>query len=172
MQKNIHWHDTIALNLLMIAKPHYMSRLAQMLQVACMLTQVIGLFVARSNITKILHQVWQFQSWQIGLTIHISQLHYDVIKWEHFPRYWPFVRGIHRSPVNSPNKDQWRRALLISLICAWTKGWVNSSDAGDFRRRRAHYIVTVMLCAINGMVCILRGYISYCIFMQQETRRP
>ena len=21
----------------------------------------------------------------------------DVIKWEHFPRYWPFVRGIHRS---------------------------------------------------------------------------
>ena len=27
--------------------------------------------------------------------------HDDVIKWEHFQRYWPFVRGIHRSPVNS-----------------------------------------------------------------------
>ena len=25
--------------------------------------------------------------------------HYDVIKWKHFPRNWPFVRGIHRSPV-------------------------------------------------------------------------
>ena len=25
--------------------------------------------------------------------------HDDVIKWKHFPRYWPFVRGIHRSPV-------------------------------------------------------------------------
>ena len=25
----------------------------------------------------------------------------DVIKWKHFPRYWPFVWGIHRSPVNS-----------------------------------------------------------------------
>ena len=24
-------------------------------------------------------------------------LHDDVIKWKHFPRYWPFVRGIHRS---------------------------------------------------------------------------
>ena len=24
--------------------------------------------------------------------------HDDVIKWNHFPRYWPFVRGIHRSP--------------------------------------------------------------------------
>ena len=28
--------------------------------------------------------------------------HDAVIKWKHFPRYWPFVRGIHRSPVNSP----------------------------------------------------------------------
>ena len=23
--------------------------------------------------------------------------HDDVIKWKNFPRYWPFVRGIHRS---------------------------------------------------------------------------
>ena len=32
--------------------------------------------------------------------------HDDVIKWKHFPRHWPFVRGIHRSPVNSPHKGQ------------------------------------------------------------------
>ena len=25
--------------------------------------------------------------------------HDDIIKWKHFPRYWPFVRGIHRSPT-------------------------------------------------------------------------
>ena len=37
----------------------------------------------------------------------------DVIKWNHFPRYWPFVRGIHRSPVNSPHKGQWRGAFII-----------------------------------------------------------
>ena len=43
----------------------------------------------------------------------------DVIKWKHFPRYWPFVRGIHRSPVNSPHKGQWRGALMFSLIFAW-----------------------------------------------------
>ena len=30
----------------------------------------------------------------------------DVIKWKHFPRYWPFVQGIHRAPVNSPHKGQ------------------------------------------------------------------
>ena len=34
--------------------------------------------------------------------------HDDVIKWRHFPRYWPFVRGIHRSPLNSQHKGQWR----------------------------------------------------------------
>ena len=45
--------------------------------------------------------------------------HDDVIKWNHFPRYWPFVRGIYRSPVNSPHKGQWRGALMFSLICAW-----------------------------------------------------
>ena len=27
-----------------------------------------------------------------------------IIKWKHFPRYRPFVRGIHRSPVNSRTK--------------------------------------------------------------------
>ena len=26
----------------------------------------------------------------------------DIIKWKHFPCYWPFVWEIHRSPVNSP----------------------------------------------------------------------
>ena len=30
-----------------------------------------------------------------------ENIHDDVIKWKHFPRYWPFVRGIHRPPVNS-----------------------------------------------------------------------
>ena len=39
------------------------------------------------------------------------------IKWKHFPRYWPFVWGIHWSPVNSPHKGQWGRALMFSLIC-------------------------------------------------------
>ena len=48
--------------------------------------------------------------------------HDDVIKWKHFPRYWPFVRGIHRSPVVSPHKGQWHGALIFSLICAWTVG--------------------------------------------------
>ena len=71
-------------------------------------------------------------------------LYDDVIKWKHFPRYWPFVRGIHRSPVNSPLKGQWRWAMMFSLICAWIDGCVNNHEAGDLRRHRAHCDVIVM----------------------------
>ena len=75
--------------------------------------------------------------------------HDDVIKWKHFPRYWPFVRGIHREPVNSPHKGQWRGAVMFSLICVWINGWVNNREAGDLRRYRTHYDVSVMICTIT-----------------------
>ena len=69
----------------------------------------------------------------------------DVIKWKHFPRYWSFVRGIHRPPVNSPHKGQWRGALLFSMICVWINGWVNNREAGDLRRHNTHYDAVVMV---------------------------
>ena len=69
----------------------------------------------------------------------------DVIKWKHVQRCWPFVRGIHRSPVNSPHKGQWRGALTFSLICAWINRWVNNGEDGDLRRYRTHYDVIVMI---------------------------
>ena len=75
--------------------------------------------------------------------------HGDVIKWKHFPRYWPFVRGIHRRPVNSPHKGQWRGALMFFFICAW----VNNRDDGDLRRHRANYDAIVM--ARSGQCCIV-----------------
>ena len=53
---------------------------------------------------------------QIHTTPLITQYtpnHDDVIKWKHFPHYWPFVWGIHRSPVNSPHKGRWRGALVV-----------------------------------------------------------
>ena len=79
---------------------------------------------------------------EIGLIYCIQD---DVIKWKHFSRYWPFVRGIHRSPVNSPHKSQWRGALMYSLICAWTNGWVKNRGTGDMRRHRAYYDVFIMI---------------------------
>ena len=72
-------------------------------------------------------------------------IHDDVIRWKRFPRYWPFVRGIHRSPVNSPHKGQWRGALMCSLICAWVNAWVNNREADDLKHHRAHYDIILML---------------------------
>ena len=70
--------------------------------------------------------------------------HDDVNKWKHFPRYWPFVWGIHRSPVTSPHKGQRRGALIFSLIWARINSLVNNGEAGDLRRHRSHCDVTVM----------------------------
>ena len=91
-------------------------------------------------------------------SLHTLGAYDDVIKWKHFPRYWPFVRGIHRSPVNSPHKGQWRGALAFSLFCVWINGWVNNREAGDLRRLSRHYDVTVRQVAIfNEGIDILCG---------------
>ena len=84
-----------------------------------------------------LHTVWCHYNMVDFLTNHD-----DVMKWKHFPHYWPFVWGIHRSPVSSPHKGQWHGALIFSLICVWINGWVNNREAGDLRC--AHYDVSVM----------------------------
>ena len=89
-----------------------------------------------------------------------TNFHDDVIKWKHFPRYWPFVRGTDRSPVNSPHKGQWSGALIFSLICAGTNGCANNRDAGDLRRHRAHYEVSLVVWkCFHGRVLIHHGSI-------------
>ena len=73
-----------------------------------------------------------------------SLSHDDVIKWKHCPRYWPFVRGIHRWPVE---------ALMFSLICSWINGWVNNGEAGDLRRHRGHYNLPAMfICLLTTLL--------------------
>ena len=57
----------------------------------------------------------------------ISANHDDVIKWKHFPRYWPIVR----SPVNSPHKGQWRGALMFFYYLC-----LNKRLSIQWRRRR------------------------------------
>ena len=86
---------------------------------------------------------WVPKRWKYTM-IMSTKPHDDVIKWKHFPRYWPFVREIHRSPVNFPHKGQRRGALMFSLIYAWINDWVNNREAGDLRRQHGHYDVIVM----------------------------
>ena len=99
---------------------------------------VIFSWVAKSAILWIIH----LATLKKIASLAIAQSHGDVIKWNHFPRYWPFVWG---SLVSSPNKGQWRGALMFSLICAWISDWVNNLAAGDLRCHHAHYDVIVMV---------------------------
>ena len=75
---------------------------------------------------------WRWESW-----------------WRHqmetFSALLALCERIHRGPVNSPHKGQWREALMFSLICAWINGWVNNGETGDLRRYRDHYDVIVMI---------------------------
>ena len=77
--------------------------------------------------------------------LFFSIRHDEVIKWKHFPCSWPFVQGIHRSPVNSPHKGQWRGTLRFSWICLCTNVWINNLDPSDLRWHHSHYDVTVMI---------------------------
>ena len=98
-----------------------------------------------SQCTCLTLQIPVLHIYGIGLGNHSEcWYHDDIIKWKHFPRYWPFVCGLHRSLENSAHKGQWRGTLMFSLICVPINGWVNSRHAGDLRRYRAHYDVTLM----------------------------
>ena len=81
-------------------------------------------------------------------------------RWRHqmetFSALLALCGGIHRSSVDFPHKGQWRVALMFSLICAWINGWVNIREAGDLRRHRSHYDVTVM--HLIYMVVIVIGF--------------
>ena len=48
--------------------------------------------------------------------------HDEVMKWKHVPCYWPFVRGIHRGPVDSPHQGPVRRSLDVFFDLRRNKG--------------------------------------------------
>ena len=103
-------------------------------------------------------------------------LHDDVIKWKHFPHNWTFVRGIHRSPVNSPHKGQWCGALVFSLTCTWTNSWVNNREAGDLRCHHARYDVSVihwkpLRWRHNGHDSVSNHQPHHCLFNRLFRRR-
>ena len=112
---------------------------------ACMITyDYTYRWISTNYAYVILESITQFMELRIAWLNEGGCLHDDVIKWKHFSRYWPFVRGIHRSPVNSPYRGQWRGAFMFSLIWAWINRWVNNREADNLRRYRAHYDVIVM----------------------------
>ena len=90
----------------------------------------------------------------------------SAIQMETYSALLVFCEGnspVHRSPFNSHHKGHWRGALMFSLICAWTNGWANHRDAGDVRRHRAHYDVTLMGTSRSPSLCVGRlCYYAHC----------
>ena len=77
-----------------------------------------------------------------------------------FPRYWPFVRVIHWSPVNSPHKGQWRGALMFFFICAWINSWVNklaieTPSRPSWRHCNAMFFVHVIIMIVHAINSVL-----------------
>ena len=74
---------------------------------------------------------------------------------------------VGNSPVTgeSPHKGQWRGALMFSLICSWINTWVHNREAGDVRRHRAHYDVSVIVRP-SGLVRELWAFISVPVFIR------
>ena len=68
----------------------------------------------RPNVLK--HDPWMLSK-QIPKKCPMLLIYHDgVINWNYFPLYWPFVRGIHRSPVNYRTKPvSWSFDVIYDL---------------------------------------------------------
>ena len=61
------------------------------------------------------------------------------------------------------HKGQWRWALTLSLICAWSNGWANNRDTGDLKRHRAHYVATVMIWQLEAYILKFESNFGSCM---------
>ena len=62
--------------------------------------------------------MWEFVWWRMDTDI---VKHDDVMKWKHFPRYWPSVRGIHQSRWSPSSKASDAEIWCFFFICALNK---------------------------------------------------
>ena len=93
-----------------------------------MVSLLTHICVTRPQWVKCNHiHVWHLSVWhrwnQRRVALECDADHNDAIKWKHFPRYWSFMRGIHRPPMNSPHKGLWSGAFMLFF---------------DLRRHRGH----------------------------------
>ena len=77
---------------------------------------------------------------KIAAADDLDKSHDDVIKWKHF-------HVVGRVPVTGEfpvQRPVTRRFDIFFDVCPKKNGWVNNGEAGDLRRHRTHYDVSVM----------------------------
>ena len=98
---------------------------------------------ANGKISSMLVFIWRQMVWSHHIcTVAVNDASFKINKkvpwWRHqmetFSALLALCAGNSSSPVNSPHKGQWRRALMFSLICTWINHWVNTREAGGLRR--------------------------------------
>ena len=94
----------------------------------------------------VLEDIALIGKWPLGNDCHCGKIHHwnhhdDVIKWKHFLRYRPFVRGIHRSPVN-PQRPVTRSFDVSFDLCLnkrlskqWWGWWFETPSRPLWRHR-------------------------------------
>ena len=73
--------------------------------------------------------------WSVAVGSKVGHLHDDIMTWKHFLHNLPFVRGIHQSLVDSPNKGQVMLSFVVffavnlnELLDKWSGGqWFETS---------------------------------------------
>ena len=78
-------------------------------------TCTITMMVSWAEIKLILRSI----SWNFCRGISIWRNHEVVMAWKCYLHYWPFVRGIHQSLVDSPHKEPVTRSLMFPFMLAW-----------------------------------------------------
>ena len=94
--------------------------------------------------------------------------HDDVIKWKHFPHYWPFVRGIHRSfPTQRPvtrSFDVFFDLRLNKRLSKQSWGWwLETLSCSLWRQSNEANVVTTVLADAHASLIIIRQNLLRCV---------
>ena len=98
--------------------------------------------------------------------VYLLMAHDDAIKWKHFPRYWPFVGGIHRSlvPGEFPTQRPLTRSFdiffglhLKKRLSKQSWGWWFETLSRPLWRHRNHHVVMFLFQA-GEHAAFLRQY--------------
>ena len=85
------------------------------------------------------------------ISVLFAEIDDGVFKWKHFLRYWPYVRGIYRSSVDSPHKGQWRGAFKWCFLCSAPEQAFEQTIEMPVISHAIVLIMTSLWCYLNLM---------------------
>ena len=102
--------------------------------------ETLSILLALCRENPLLTRVFPSQR-TLNAELRVSIRWYSEGSWEQLVAWVAWRR---HQVVDFPSQRPVTGAWMFSLICAWTNGWANNPDAGDFRCHCAHYDITLM----------------------------